>query len=76
MACSTRRLTGLVEDKLWGVLVMGRLARLAGLLDSSPAPPEWWVGRSWRERLSALVAGLPFEAQVFNRELGGCMREG
>ncbi|EFN55560.1 hypothetical protein CHLNCDRAFT_134034 [Chlorella variabilis] len=69
VACSTRRLTGLVEDKLWGVLVMGRLARLAGLLDSSPAPPEWWVGRSWRERLSALVAGLPFEAQVFNREL-------
>lgn len=70
MACVSRRLSGLVEDRLWGALVVARLPRLAGLLDASTTAPDWWAARSWRERLAGLVSGLPFQAQVYNRELG------
>lgn len=70
-ACASRRLNGLASEQLWGALAVARLGqRLVDLLEASPTPPEWWAGRSWRQRLAALAAGASFQAQVFNRELG------
>jgi hypothetical protein len=71
--CASRRLSQLVEDEMWGRLVLGRLSHLVALLHSAPAPPEWWAGRRWHERLAGLVRGLTFQAQVYNRELGDQM---
>ncbi len=72
-ACASRHLGGLACDQLWGALAVARLGqRLVGLLEASPAPPEWWAGHSWRQRLASLAGGASFQAQVFNRELGAC----
>lgn len=71
-ACASRRLSLLAaEDSFWQQLLLERVPRVAALLEGAPAQaqPEWWAGRSWRQRLRALAGGATFQAQVFNREL-------
>lgn len=61
-----------MTDDLWAALAAARMPRLVRLLEAAEQQPEWWAGRNWRERLAALAGGATFQAQVYNRELGGC----
>ncbi|PSC69341.1 F-box protein [Micractinium conductrix] len=70
-ACASRHLGGLAaDDRFYAALLAARLPRLVALLAAVPPPaqPEWWAGRSWRQRMRALAAGAPFQLQVYNRE--------